>query len=290
MPSVDTALAFELSDTLFAAAIEATRRARGRAVLVGLCGSQASGKSTTAGRLAERLGRQGARTIVLSIDDFYLTLRERRELAAKVHPLLATRGVPGTHDLASMADTVRALLQARPDSITSLPRFDKASDDRVPRHAWPDFEGRPDVVILEGWCVGARPQAEPALIEPVNALEAREDANGRWRRYANACLGGGYADFFAGLDLRLMLRAPSFACVHGWRAEQEAGLSRDSQMARPAMSDAELARFIAHYERLTRWILEDEPADLIADIDQRRAPLAWRIGGPLSDADEAGDD
>jgi len=243
-----------------------------------MCGSQASGKSTSAARLAERLGRQGARTIVLSIDDFYLTLRERRDLAGTVHPLLATRGVPGTHDVTLMAGTIQALLQARPDNITALPRFDKASDDRVPRDQWPDFEGRPEIVILEGWCVGARPQDDSALIEPVNALEAQEDEDGRWRRYANACLGGDYAAFFAGLDLRLMLRAPSFACVHGWRAEQEAGLNRAARSARPAMSDAELARFIAHYERMTRWILEDEPADLIADIDGRRAPFAWRIG------------
>lgn len=281
MPPVDSALAFELGDSLFAAAIEATRGARGRAVLVGLVGSQASGKSTTARRLAERLGREGARAIALSIDDFYLTLRERQALAARVHPLLATRGVPGTHDTQLMADTIQAFLQARPDSITSLPRFDKASDDRVPPRAWPDFEGRPDVVILEGWCVGARPQAEAALIDPVNALEAREDADGRWRRYVNARLAGDYAAFFAGLDLRLMLRAPSFECVHGWRAEQEAGLNRDARSARPPMSDAELARFIAHYERLTRWILEDEPADLIADLDPRRAPFAWRLGKPL---------
>jgi D-glycerate 3-kinase len=156
----------------------------------------------------------------------------------------------------------------------------RASDDRVPPHAWPHFEGRPDVVILEGWCVGARPQAESALLDPVNALGALEDADGRWRRYVNACLSGDYAAFFAGLDLRLMLRAPPFLCVHGWRAEQEAGLNRDARSARPAMTDAELARFIAHYERLTRWILEDEPANPIADIDNRRAPYAWRIGKP----------
>jgi len=281
MPSIDRAMAFELGDSLFAAAIVATRKARDRAVLVGLCGSQASGKSTTAGRLAERLGGSEARTVVLSIDDFYLTSRERQALARTIHPLLATRGVPGTHDLALMAEVIHALLHARPESVTALPRFDKASDDRVPRNAWPDFEGRPDVVILEGWCVGARPQSEAALAEPVNALEAREDAEGHWRRYVNACLAGGYADFFAGLDLRLMLRAPSFACVHGWRMEQEAGLSRDARSARPAMTDAELARFIAHYERLTNWILQDEPADLIADIDERRAPVAWRIGKSL---------
>ena len=281
MPSIDRAMAFELGDSLFAAAIVATRKARDRAVLVGLCGSQASGKSTTAGRLAERLGGSEARTVVLSIDDFYLTSRERQALARAIHPLLATRGVPGTHDLALMEEVIHALLHARPESVTALPRFDKASDDRVARNAWPDFEGRPDVVILEGWCVGARPQSEAALAEPVNALEAREDAEGHWRRYVNACLAGGYADFFAGLDLRLMLRAPSFACVHGWRMEQEAGLSRDARSARPAMTDAELARFIAHYERLTNWILQDEPADLIADIDERRAPFAWRIGKSL---------
>src|SRR4029077_10879364 len=118
MPSAaDPALAFEWGDSLFAAAIESARRALGRPILVGLCGSQASGKSTTAGRLAERLGRLGARTLVFSIDDFYLTLPERRELARTIHPLLATRGVPGTHDVALMANTILALLQAEPGRV-----------------------------------------------------------------------------------------------------------------------------------------------------------------------------
>jgi D-glycerate 3-kinase len=44
------------------------------------------------------------------------------------------------------------------------------------------------------------------------------------------------------------------------------------------MTAAQLARFIAHYERLTRWLMEDEPADLVADLDERRRPAGWRIG------------
>ena len=70
----------------------------GHPLVLGICGAQGSGKSTLAEALAERLERDGLACAVLSLDDLYLTRAERERLARGVHPLLATRGPPGTHD------------------------------------------------------------------------------------------------------------------------------------------------------------------------------------------------
>ncbi|RVQ65037.1 kinase [Croceicoccus ponticola] len=268
---------FALGDNLFADAIENVWRANERAIAVGLSGAQGSGKSTTAVRIATALHERGLRVTICAIDDFYLSRTERLELAEKFHPLLATRGVPGTHDIALLESTLARVLSATDSDAVEIPQFDKAADDRLPYPEWRISRGASDVVLIEGWCVGARPQDLKSLVEPVNVLERDEDRDGAWRLYVNEQLANDYSRIFSTLDLQLMLRAPSFDCVRAWRAEQEAGLSRSSPNAQPPMDDATLNRFIAHYERISRWMLEDEPADLIADLDTMRAPHAWRV-------------
>jgi len=267
--------AFEASDRLIAARIRAVREARGRPVFVGLCGAQGSGKSTTASRLVTLLAAEGYPAVALSIDDFYLGHADRIALGEAVHPLLVTRGVPGTHDLSLAETTIAALLAARPGDAVPLPFFDKTRDDRAPRDEWAVHRGPAGVVLLEGWCVGARPQPDAALVEPVNALEAEEDADGAWRGYVNAALAGPYAALFGALDLRILLRAPSFEQVLAWRTEQEQKLDRTAG-ALPPMDEAALRRFIAHYERITRWLLIDEPADMVIPLAADRTPLGWR--------------
>lgn len=232
--------------------------------MVGLAGAQGSGKTTMAPRLAARLAERGLRSAVLSLDDFYLTKAERRHLAATVHPLLATRGVPGTHDPARLHAAIDALLAGQGE--VTVPLFDKAADDRAPRPARLRIGGSAAVVLLEGWCVGAQSQPDGDLAFPVNALERDEDPDGRWRRWVNAELAGDFAALSGRLALRIFLRAPDFAVVEGWRAEQEAN------RARSAMTCAELRRFVAHYERITRWMLEDEPAELVIRLDASRTP------------------
>ena len=81
--------------------------------------------------------------------------------------------------------------------------------------------GRPDVILFEGWCVGARPQSEAELQPPINELERRADPDARWRRYVNERLGSDYKDLFGHLDRLLMLEVPSLDKVVEWRLLQE---------------------------------------------------------------------
>ncbi|MDP3748807.1 MAG: kinase [Phenylobacterium sp.] len=254
--------------------------ARARAtpgLVVGICGSQASGKSTLTAVTRRLLEDSGLKVAVFSLDDLYLTHAERQALARAVHPLLATRGVPGTHDVALGLAAIETL--KRPGE-TALPAFDKARDDRRPRADWSRFDGPADVILFEGWCVGARPQDAEALAMPVNDLERTRDPDGTWRGFANAALAGPYQDLFGRIDLQVLLRAPGFEVVLEWRREQErklrARLAREGGDAARTMSDDQVADFIAHYERLTRWILEEMPgrADIVVELDAGRRPPA----------------
>ncbi len=239
-------------------------------LVIGLCGAQGSGKSTVGAALAARLPD----TVVLSLDDLYLPRAERERLAETVHPLLRTRGVPGTHDVA-LGEAVLADLRAgRP---VTLPRFDKAIDDRAPESTWPLVEGA-KLVIFEGWCVGARPQAPVDLVAPLNALERDEDASGVWRRYVNDALAEHYDGLFR-CDALILLAAPGFEVVRQWRTQQEHALAADIAAGRRrgrAMSDAEVGRFIQFYQRLTENILRDMPgyADLTVRLDADRRVIA----------------
>ena len=166
-----------------------------------------------------------------------------------------------------------ALDQLRSKSKITLPRFDKAADTRAPRAAWPTVATPVDVILLEGWCVGAVSQGKAALATPVNALERDEDPQGVWRTYVNDQLDGPYQFLFARLHDLVLLQAPSFEVVAGWRAEQEAKLRAKGGAG---MDDSQIARFVAHYERLTRWILAEMPgrADWVVTLDTDRNPYS----------------
>lgn len=243
---------------------------RRRPRILGIQGTQGSGKSTLAEVLKWQLEQQGWTVAILSIDDLYLPLAERQRLAQQRHPLLATRGVPGTHDLAlgeAMVHWVRLGKGAK-----ALPRFDKARDDRRPEADWPTLPQPPDLLIFEGWCIGLSAEPDAALVEPINELERREDASGDWRRYVNAQLAGPYQRLFAALDALIVLRAPGFEQVFNWRRRQEEGLR--GRGGSGVMNDDQLRRFIQHYERLTRHGLATlgERADVLIPLDDQQRP------------------
>ncbi|WP_394762789.1 kinase [Phenylobacterium sp.] len=253
-----------------AARAQRRRIDRKRCAVIGLCGAQGSGKSTVAKYAARLLEARGMRTVALSLDDFYLTHDARQRLAREIHPLLAVRGPPGTHDV-GMAGA--ALDQLRSKGKVALPRFDKATDNRTPRGTWTTVASPVDVVLLEGWCVGAVSQGRAALATSINDLERDEDPKAIWRTYVNDQLDGPYQPLFARLHDLILLEARSFEVVAGWRAEQEAKLRARGL---GGMDEAEIARFVAHYERLTRWILAEMPgrADWVVTLDADRQPYA----------------
>ena len=235
--------------------------------VLGVCGAQGSGKSTLSEGLAERLAGEGVTVALLSLDDLYLAPEAR---PVSVSPLFATRGVPGTHDV-TLGERVFASLKA--GQPTRLPRFDKANDRPFPESDWPEITA-PDVIIFEGWCVGAKAQSDAELTEPANTLEQEDD--GAWRRAVNEALKGPYANLFSHIDRLILLASPGFEIVRDWRIEQEntlrARLKAEGRTGGKVMSDAEVGRFIQYYERLTRHILHTMPdyADLTLQLDSSR--------------------
>ncbi|MFI4976398.1 MAG: kinase [Caulobacterales bacterium] len=255
-------------------------RAHGPGFVLGLCGAQGSGKSTASAVVAHLLDADGLRVATLSLDDLYLPLEAREQLARDVHPLFRTRGPPGTHDVALGLSVLAGLATSAP---TLIPRFDKATDTRAGRSRWTRFDGPADVILFEGWCVGAAPQDQAALVQPVNDLERTRDPDGAWRGAVNAALAGPYQALFAKLDRLVLMRAPSFEVVAGWRREQEqklrARLAAAGQGTQRTLTDHEIATFVAHYERLTRHILAEMPARADAVIplaaDRTPGPVVW---------------
>lgn len=238
--------------------------------VLGIAGLQGTGKSTLSQQVAALALTRGLRVAVLSIDDVYLDRPERLQLGRDVHPLLATRGPPGTHEVALACDVLDAL---REGSATRLPYFDKVADRRLPPSRWPTLHDA-DLAIFEGWFLKVPAQQPSELAAPLNALERDEDADGTWRRYCNAALERDYSQLWQRLDRVLFLQGPGFEIVPAWRWQQEQALQAVNP-DRTAMTQAQVERFVQFFERVSRQALRTLPA--IADrtilLDADRVPI-----------------
>ncbi len=235
----------------------------------GIVGLQGSGKSTLAAQMAELGKRTGLAIVVLSIDDFYFGKRERNALARHIHPLLATRGPPGTHDVALACEVLDKLKRGKP---VRIPRFDKITDTRLPPSRWPYINHRVDLVILEGWFLFAAPAAEATLSKPLNQLEREEDPDRIWRQYCNAALRE-YTKIWQRIDRSVFLQGPGFEQVRQWRWQQEQSLQAANPNRR-AMSKEEVEKFVLLFERTSRIVFPRLPkiVDRVVRLDKNRTP------------------
>lgn len=240
-----------------------------RPYVLGLSGLQGSGKSTLAQVMKRSAQQIGWPTQVLSLDDFYYALSDREQLAQQIHPLLRTRGVPGTHEIELLLSVLAAMPRASPRFPVTHPRFDKGRDTRYPPSRWPRITRAAKLVIVEGWALGIRPQLRSQLVEPVNDLERREDEDGTWRFWVNKQLRG-YQPLWRKFDALIVLQAPSWDIVQRWRGEQERELL--ARRAPLAMDAVTMQRFLAHFERLSRHALATLPAlaDSVVEYDEDR--------------------
>ena len=244
--------------------------------VLGINGAQGTGKSTLADYIREYLaGEHDRYTAVLSIDDLYLTRAQRQVLAKEFHPLLETRGVPGTHDVELGLEVIGLLKRLEQGQRVLVPRFDKSTDDRFPESEWTKVSDPVDLIIFEGWCVGSEAVVDDELLTPINDLEANEDPSGVWRRYVNQQLKEIYPPLFEMLDALVFMSAPDFDCVLRWRTDQEGKLAagasaREARVTTQVMTQAQIERFIQHYERITRQNLESlaTSADVRLELGQ----------------------
>lgn len=254
-----------------AALLLARRPPQPRALqVIGLAAPPGSGKSTVAAAMVDQAHQQGLRAATLSLDDVYLPGSQRQQLATRIHPLLATRGPPGSHDLPLALSLLDALQRGQP---CSLPRFDKLADEPLPRSRWPRADAGLQLLVLEGWMLGVGPQDEAALAKPVNTLEREQDGDGRWRCWCNQRLQLDYPALWQRIDWLCVLQPPDWETVLGWRIEQEQRLA--ASQGRPGMDAAAVTRFLQHFERVGRHAMATLPtiAALCLPLDAQRRVL-----------------
>lgn len=223
-----------------------------KAFFVGINGCQGSGKSTLTDFLCSYLiEKHQLNVAIMSLDDFYLPSEKRNQLSRDIHPLLSTRGVPGTHNITALKSVLSQLEKHK--TGFSIPRFNKATDEPFPEEQWTFIEKPIDIILLEGWCWGVPPQTEEQLQAPVNELELQHDNKGLWRHYVNEQLKSNYEPLYQKMDFWLALQAPSFDCVYQWRLEQEQKLQdRNVGIANSKiMSPSEILNFTQHFQRLS---------------------------------------
>jgi D-glycerate 3-kinase len=237
--------------------IENKFKKKNKTLILGFSGGQGSGKSTSAGILKIILKKFFKRKIYISsIDDFYKTLKERKRISKKIHPLLKTRGVPGTHDVDLIKFFFNTLKKKKFKKI-KLPKFEKSEDDRLKKKYWYNLKKKPEIVILEGWCVGAKPQAQSAIKKSINILEKHEDKDLKWRKHVNEKLRINYKNIFSMIDYFMFIKIPSFKVVLKWRLLQEKKLKKKISVKKKTMSYKEIKRFIMFYQRITLQMIKD---------------------------------
>ncbi len=240
-----------------------------RPYFVGLAGGQGTGKTTISSLIRIILTKYFKLNVFrISIDDFYKTRKERISLSKRVHPMLMTRGVPGTHDINMMLNFFKKT-KSRKFKRLKLPTFNKAIDDRFTKKKWYDLKKRPDIIIFEGWCVGARSEKNTTLKKTINSMEKTKDQEQIWRKFVNQQLKSKYKNLFSQLNCLVYLKAKNFSLLQKWRLKQERKLWVNSKVKSKIMSRGDVLNFMQTYQRITQNMFRFTPkyASIILNLN-----------------------
>jgi len=228
---------------------------------VGLAGGQGTGKTTISSMIKIILIKYfKLKVFKISIDDFYKTRKERIRLSKKIHSMLLTRGVPGTHDIKMMLSFFKKVKSTKFKRL-KLPTFNKAIDDRFNKKHWYNLKEKPDVIIFEGWCVGAKPEKNNMLNKTINSMEKINDKKQIWRRYVNQQLRSKYKKLYSQLNCLIYLKAKNFSLLQKWRLKQERKLLVKSKKNTKLkiMNKDDVLSFMQTYQRITQNMFKNMP-------------------------------
>ena len=242
-----------------------------RPYFVGLAGGQGTGKTTISSLIRIILIKYfKLKVFRISIDDFYKTRKERINLSKRIHPMLLTRGVPGTHDINMMLDFFRKA-KSKKFKRFKLPTFNKAIDDRSNKKKWYDLKNKPDVIIFEGWCVGAKSEKTNTLKKTINSIERVKDHKQIWRKYVNQQLKSKYKNLYSQLNCLIYLKAKNFSLLQKWRLKQERKLLIKSKKNSKSkiMNKKDVLNFMQTYQRITQNMFKNMPkyASIILNLN-----------------------
>lgn len=242
-----------------------------KTLCIGINGAQGTGKSTLAKFLSKFLyNMYDVKSVIISLDDLYKTKKDREKMSKEIHTLFKTRGVPGTHDVNIGYDFIKSCIDNSSEKKI-CPRFNKSIDDRCDENEWIAVNNKIDLIILEGWCVGAIAQDHSELEKPINVFEEENDPHKIWRIFSNNQLNDNYQDLFNLCSYLIMIKAPNFEIIKKWRLKQEIQLKKsiDNKNQDFSMDKNQIFNFVKYFERLTRWILKEMPhrADVIINLN-----------------------
>ena len=236
-----------------------------------IAGSQGSGKSSLSKLISFYLKKYCSKnSVIISLDDFYLSKNSRIKLSKKIHSLFITRGVPGTHDIELLLDKLQQL--RKKEFPVYLPIFDKVKDTR--KKSYKKIL-KADVIILEGWCVGAKPIPHQYLSKNINNLEKLKDPYFIWRENYNAFLKS-YQKLFSKFNFFIYYQFNDWKNIIEWKYKQELML-RNKKKDLSLKKD--LSEFIQYYEKISLWMSKKSPNDcqllIKIDADQKIKKIKW---------------
>ncbi len=231
-----------------------------------IAGSQGSGKSTLSVLIKKFfLKFYSKNVVILSIDDFYLSSFQRKQLARKFNTdLFETRGVPGTHNLKLLDEVINNLMKKK--FPVYIPVFDKVTDNKK---NYKRKISKVDLLILEGWCVGSKPIDIKYLKMNINDLEKKNDSNLIWRTAYNSALID-YQIIFKKFDYYIFIKFPNWEFVIDWKYKQELSLRSLKSNIR---LKKKLHQFIKYYQKLSKWMSLTTPSycNVLITLDRNQS-------------------